>query len=549
MHNDNTAKATLDSLHKIFTVPESAGSTLAKLDREISENLLGFLRDRIVAVEKDISEIEQDFSDSLIPEQPSFVSDQTEFILDKLVAHSVHTAAPSFIGHMTSALPYFMLPLSKIMQALNQNLVKIETSKAFTPMERQVLGMMHRLVYNAEEQFYQQWMHRSDHTLGAVCSGGTIANITALWAARNNAFPADGIFSGIQQQGIFSALQHYDYQGTAILVSELGHYSLKKAADILGIGRQSIIPIPTDNHYRVNTQELERTCRKLQQQRIKVLAIVGIAGATETGSVDPLNDLADIAASAGCHYHVDAAWGAPTLFSQHHRSQLRGIERADSVTIDAHKQMYTPMGAGLVIFKSPLTSSAIEHHAEYIIRKGSKDLGATTLEGSRSGISLLVHAGLHIIGRRGYELLIDQGIAKARYFADLIKEDSDFELISDPQLNILTYRYVPKRVLELIRNAPDDQVTELNDVLSRLTVLIQKTQRQRGKSFVSRTRLMPAKYERQSIAVFRVVLANPLTTEEILQQVLEEQRAIAGEDPALKLLDKIEKLAGASPLC
>lgn len=542
MHKDNTAEASLDSLHKIFTVPESTGSTLAKLDREISENLLGFLRDRIVAIEKDISEIEKDFSGSLIPEQPSFVSDQTEFILDKLVAHSVHTAAPSFIGHMTSALPYFMLPLSKIMLALNQNLVKIETSKAFTPMERQVLGMMHRLVYKGEEQFYQQWMHRSDHTLGAICSGGTIANITALWAARNNAFPANGDFAGIQKQGLFSALQHYDFQGAAVLVSELGHYSLSKAADILGIGRSNIIPIVTDARYRVDTGALAQTCKKLEQQRIKVLAIVGIAGATETGSVDPLEDLADIAASAGCHYHVDAAWGAPTLFSRQHQSRLKGVESADSVTIDAHKQMYTPMGAGMVLFKSPSTSAAIEHHAEYIIRKGSKDLGATSLEGSRSGIALLVHAGLHIIGRQGYELLIDQGIAKANYFAGLIEQDNDFELISDPQLNILTYRYLPSRVRDLIENSPADRAAEINGIMNRLTVLIQKTQRQRGKTFVSRTRLKPASYDRQPIVVFRVVLANPLTTEEILRQVLSEQKAIAEEPAALKLLEKIAQL-------
>jgi len=103
-----------------------------------------------------------------IPEQPSFVSDHTQFLLNKLVAQSVHTSAPSFIGHMTSALPYFLMPLSKIMIGLNQNLVKIETSKAFTPLERQVLGMIHNLIYHQDESFYQQWMHSADHSLGAT---------------------------------------------------------------------------------------------------------------------------------------------------------------------------------------------------------------------------------------------------------------------------------------------------------------------------------------------------------------------------------------------
>ncbi|MFA0697522.1 putative pyridoxal-dependent aspartate 1-decarboxylase, partial [Vibrio sp. 10N.222.49.C9] len=127
---------------------------------------------------------------------------------------------------MTSALPYFLMPLSKIMIALNQNLVKIETSKAFTPLERQVLGMLHSLIYAQDDDFYAKWMHSAQHSLGAFCSGGTIANITALWVARNNAFPADGDFKGIEQQGIFKALKHYEYEGIAILVSERGHYSL-----------------------------------------------------------------------------------------------------------------------------------------------------------------------------------------------------------------------------------------------------------------------------------------------------------------------------------
>ncbi len=539
MSTENLAEASLESLYKIFTVPESQGSTLAKLDREISENLLGFLRDRIVAIEKDISEIEKDFSQSLIPENPRFVSDHTEFLLESLVAHSVHTAAPSFVGHMTSALPYFMLPLSKIMLALNQNLVKIETSKAFTPLERELLGMMHRLVYQENESFYNRWMHQSDHALGAVCSGGTIANITALWAARNNAFPATNGFKGIRQEGLFQALKHFGYDGAAILVSELGHYSLSKAADVLGIGRDNIIPVETDARFRVKPLSLEHQCLQLAKKNHKVIAIIGIAGTTETGTVDPLDELAELALQAQCHYHVDAAWGGPTLFSRQHGAMLKGIERADSVTIDAHKQLYTPMSSGIVLFKTPNTVRAIEHHAEYIIRKGSKDLGATSLEGSRSGAALLIHAGLHIIGRQGYELLIDQGIEKAQYFANLVRQDENFELVSEPELNILTYRLVPKLIAEKLKYTDDAQRQLINEGLNRLTILIQKTQRQRGKTFVSRTTLKPVDYGKQEITVFRVVLANPLTNQTILQNVLEEQKAIAQEADSQGIIEEI----------
>jgi putative pyridoxal-dependent aspartate 1-decarboxylase len=521
------ATASVEAMLRIFTIPEAQDSTLGQIEQRISQNLDGFLTDHIVTVEKPLREIEKDFSQCEIPEQPTYVSDHAQELMDKLVAHSVHTASPGFVGHMTSALPYFLLPLSKLMVGLNQNLVKIETSKAFTPLERQVLGMMHHLAYQQDEHFYQQWMHSAQHSLGAFCSGGTIANITALWIARNNIFkPREG-FTGIAQEGLFAALKAYNYEGLVILVSERGHYSLSKAADVLGIGRGSLIGIQTDENNKVRADLLEKKCFELQQKNIKVMAIVGVAGTTETGNVDPLDELADIAERYQIHFHVDAAWGGATLLSQKYRGLLSGVQRADSITIDAHKQMYVPMGAGIVLFKDPTVADSIEHHADYILRKGSKDLGSHTLEGSRPGMAMLVHSCLQVIGRQGYGLLIDQSMDKARYFASLIDADQDFELITEPELCLLTYRYVPQQVQQYMRQCSTQEVTELNELLNNLTKFIQKRQREDGKSFVSRTRLLPQKYQRQNIVVLRVVLANPLTTETILQQLLVEQKLLA----------------------
>jgi glutamate decarboxylase len=540
------AKASLESLYRIFTVPEAPDSTLGQIDQSISQNLAGFLQEHIVAAERDLADIERDFADPHIPEQPTFVSDQIQFVLDKLVAQSVHISAPSFVGHMTSALPYFMLPLSRIMMALNQNLVKVETSKAFTPMERQVIGMVHHLIYQQPDTFYQRWMHDRGHALGSFCSGGTIANLTALWAARNNVLPPQGDFAGLGQDGLLAGMQHYGYRGLAILVSERGHYSLGKAADILGIGRRSLIGIETDANNKIRTDLLAKKCDELAKQNIKVMAIVGIVGTSETGNVDPLDEMADIAAERNIHFHVDSAWGGPTLFSDKYRSLLKGIERADSVTIDAHKQLYVPMGAGICVFRDPETLSSVEHHAEYIIRKGSKDLGSHTVEGSRPGMAILVHSGLQIIGRQGYELLIDQGIEKARSFADMIQAAEDFELVTEPELNILTYRYLPADIQQALIAAADATRIEANQRLNLLTKSIQKTQRGLGRSFVSRTRLNPVRYQRDPIVVFRAVLANPLTTTEILRDMLAEQREIANRPAMLAQLADVRALLGIS---
>ncbi|NAX19308.1 MULTISPECIES: pyridoxal-dependent aspartate 1-decarboxylase PanP [Vibrio] len=536
-----TANVSFESLLRIFTVPEGPDSTLTKIDQELSRNLNLFLREHIVAEEKPLKEIEKDFSNPQIPESPEFVSEHTQHLLDNLVAHSVHTSAPSFIGHMTSALPYFLMPLSKIMIALNQNLVKIETSKAFTPLERQVLGMLHRLIYQKNDAFYSQWMHSANHSLGAFCSGGTIANITALWVARNNALKADGDFQGVEKEGLFKAMRHYGYHGLAILVSDRGHYSLKKAADVLGIGQEGLVCVKTDHNNRLCPQDLKAQMAHLKSQKIKPFAVVGVAGTTETGNIDPLRDIANICQQEGCHFHVDAAWGGATLMSNNHRHLLNGIELADSVTIDAHKQLYIPMGAGMVLFKKPDAMHSIEHHAQYILRKGSKDLGSHTLEGSRSGMAMLVYASMHIISRPGYELLIDQSLAKARYFADLIKEQDDFELISEPELCLLTYRYIPAFVRQALQQALPNQKAELNELLNEITQFVQKKQRETGRSFVSRTRLNPERWDKLDTIVFRVVLANPLTTHAILHSILDEQRHIATLAP--NLMAKIELLA------
>ncbi|EGQ9964503.1 pyridoxal-dependent aspartate 1-decarboxylase PanP [Vibrio cholerae] len=535
-----SAQVNFDSLLKIFTVPEGPDSTLTKIDEELSRNLNHFLRKHIVAEEKPLKEIEKDFSNAHIPEQPQFVSDHTQHLLDTLVSHSVHTASPSFIGHMTSALPYFLMPLSKIMIALNQNLVKIETSKAFTPLERQVLGMIHRLIYGETDHFYQQWMHSAEHSLGAFCSGGTIANITALWVARNNALKAEGDFPGVEKAGLFKAMRHYDHEGLAILVSERGHYSLKKAADVLGIGQEGLVAVKTDAHNRICPHDLEQKITELKANKIKVFAVVGVAGTTETGNIDPLRTIAQICQREQIHFHIDAAWGGATLMSNRYRGLLDGVELADSVTIDAHKQLYIPMGAGMVLFKDPNAMRSIEHHAQYILRQGSKDLGSHTLEGSRSGMAMLVYASMHIISRPGYQLLIDQSIEKARYFADLIDAQTDFELVSQPELCLLTYRYLPEHVRMALEKSQGVQRAQLNELLNELTKFIQKKQRETGKSFVSRTQLNPHQWDKLATIVFRVVLANPLTTKEILHNVLDEQREIAQQAP--KLMRQIEHL-------
>ncbi|MBE1287005.1 MAG: putative pyridoxal-dependent aspartate 1-decarboxylase [Alteromonadaceae bacterium] len=529
----SNAEASLEHLFRVFTMPEHQDSTLSQIEKNLSDNLSDFLSRHVVAKRHSLEDIERDFAYAEMPERPEFVSAHAQKLLDTLVAHSVNTYAPTFIGHMTSALPYFHLSLSKLLVGLNQNLVKIETSKAFTPLERQVLGMMHHLVFANEPRFYDAHLHSAQHSLGAFCSGGTVANMTSLWVARNAKLAPKLGFKGVSQEGIFAAYQAYGISDLGVICSPRAHYSVGKAVDLLGMGRKNILH-NTDCNHLLTPNEALRIGREFQAKGKDILAIVGIAGTTETGHIDPLDELADVAKELGCWFHVDAAWGGATLFSKTHKVKMQGIERADSVTLDAHKQMYVPMGAGMALFKDPQAANSVRHHAQYILRQGSKDLGSTTLEGSRNGMAMMVYSSLHILGREGYELLIDQSIGKAQQFAAMIDGDTDFELVTHPILSLLTYRYVPAAAQSLLSDPTHYHA--LNELLNRLTKAIQKSQREAGKSFVSRTRFAVDKYSHDVLTVFRVVIANPLTTVNHLRDILAEQKAIALETEAYQAL-------------
>lgn len=535
------AEVSLDHLFRVFTKPEHSDSTLAKIERHLSDNISDFLSQHVVTKKTSLEEIEKDFFSAAVPDSPEFVSEHAESLLNKLVAHSVNTYAPTFIGHMTSALPYFHLTLAKLLVGLNQNLVKIETSKAFTPLERQTLGMMHNLIYQESDAFYENYLHSANHSLGSFCSGGTVANITALWVARNHLLAPDGRFPGVAKAGLTAAYRHYGYENIGIMSSNRGHYSIAKTADVLGIGRDNMLTVHSPKQ-RLDPQQALNIGRAYQESGNKLLAIVGLAGTTETGHVDPLDELADVAKELNCWFHVDAAWGGATLFSERYRNKLAGIEKADSVTIDAHKQMYVPMGAGMALFKDPKHSNSVRHHAQYILREGSKDLGATTLEGSRNGMAMMVYSSLHILGRRGYELLINKSIELALEFADMIDAHPDFELMTRPTLSLLTYRLRPQALANLA-TMPVNDIVQINAKLDSLTVAVQKQQREAGKSFVSRTRIEIEKYSGDAITVFRVVLANPLTTKEHLSGILDEQLEIAGRNEIWNELNNSSQIA------
>lgn len=519
------------ALMRTFIRPEddAARNTLLKYMEQILFGLHEFLSHNVGFTEAiPLKELGRRFTETRLNETPEKkLADVITDLVEDIAPYAVNVASPYFVGHMTSAIPFFMVHLKTIVSALNQNVVKLETSKVVSVVEKQLQAKIHRLIFQKSPEFYREHVQNPETTLGVFIEDGTLANITALWVARNKLLGPKPGFGGVEAEGVPSAFRAHGIDRLVVLVSALHHYSIKKAVGVLGIGNENVIALDVDNNNRIDLPALENQIQQLQSEKgTKILAVIGIAGATETGTVDPLRKVGAICSRNNIHFHVDAAWGGPTLMSDKYRHILDGIELADSVIIDGHKQFYMPMTCGMVYFRDPHHMDAVRYHSNYVIRRGSADLGIKSLAGSREAVSLVLDSALKIMGTRGYALLIEHGIETAREFAQEITSRNLFQLVTPPELNILTYRICPAPVAEKLAAAEKEQRHEINERLNHINITVQRMQREAGKSFVSRTTLTKGARNGERIVVLRSVIMNPMTTIEILRQILDEQEKI-----------------------
>lgn len=540
--NKSEVISNLEYLRRLFIMPESSDKFV-----EFGEYLLEMIHHLFQergGIHSSISlpELAKLFNQTSLPDHPQLIKDVLPEIKNNVISHSVKVGNPYYIGHMTSAVPYFMILLEMIIAALNQNQVKIETAKASTFVEREFIAWLHRLVFNRTDSFYKRNIQNHRIALGNVTSDGTITNMTALLVAREKAFPPDGDFQGCRKQGIDKGLRHYGYDRGVIIVSARGHYSINKSANLLGIGEDNVLSIPVDNNNHIDIEEVHETVRRLQQNngkdKTKIIAIVGIAGTTETGNIDNLQALGKIAREAGTHFHVDACWGGSALLVDECRPMFKGIERADSVSIDSHKLLFCPMSMGIILFRSEKDLNYIRHFSQYVIRRNSVDAGRFTIEGSRAFSCLKPWAALKIIGRQGYGLLFQYARELTGSFVETLENCGNFEILSVPELFILSYRFIPETVKEQLQawesisalskdaGKAKRNIRKINHLINGLNIKLHKALRTDDSTFVSRTTLESTKYRPNKVVVLRAVLINPLTDRKILEHIVETQNRI-----------------------
>lgn len=514
-----------DGIEELVKILFSYNDETDALESKITEIIKMKHSSDVITSSEPISKLLDKFQSADIPCTGMSLKMYIDFLQQNVIDHSINVNSPNFVGHMTSMLPVFHQSIGRLMNFLNQNVVKVETSKIFTLIERQVIGILHKMVYNKSQKFYDEHMLNKESHLGIVISGGTMANTTSMWIARNRML-YESIKIGEKQrvfdESVTDLLSEAGYKGMAVIGSTLMHYSVNKMASILGIGYKNIIKIPLYDNGCVNIEKMEEAILNCREKGILIISLIGIAGTTETGKIDDLQSIAKLASKYNIHYHVDAAWGGPILLSDRYRYLLDGIQNADTITICGHKQLYLPQGISVVLVRNLEHAQMIRSSSNYQARQETFDMGKCTLEGSRPIMSLYLHAGLCLLGKKGYSYLIDKGIESAKFFVNEILNRDAFELIEEPMTNIVVYRYIPYELRDKVKKGNLSRQDHF--IINCVNEILQDMQFNSGKSFISRTTLCQSKYGNATpVIVLRAVICNPHTNNENLIKILDEQ--------------------------
>ena len=270
-----------------------------------------------------------------------------------------------------------------------------------------------------------------DHGAGVLTHGGSLANVTALMAARNHLNPA------LRENGCAGNL--------AILASDSCHYSVSKTAGILGIGEKNVVAIPTDRMGRIAPKEVTPSIENARQSGRRIVALIANACSTGTGLFDPIGAIADICKEYGIWFHVDGAHGGSLLFSKKYRHLLAGLEKADSLILDAHKMLRTPtVCAALLVKHAPALDHAFQHDAGYLFHDKYQpgfDFISQTIECTKAGLGLKFFLAFAALGENGMAEYIDTCIALACWAQKHIASQPDFDAPYIPESNILCFRH------------------------------------------------------------------------------------------------------------
>ncbi|MBC3844880.1 aspartate aminotransferase family protein [Winogradskyella echinorum] len=364
-----------------------------------------------------------------------------------LFENSLFNGHPKFFGFITSSAAPIGALADLLAASVNPNVGGQILSPMATEIEKQTISWL------------AEFIGVSPSYGGVLVSGGNMANFTAFLAARTAKAP-----KSIKENGLSNTTKQI-----ISYCSKSTHTWIDKAAILFGHGSKSIRWIPTDTSNKMDMVSLEQTIKADLKLGHQPFMVVGTAGDVSTGVVDNLEAIGAVCKKYDLWFHIDGAYGVPAAVITELKETFKGIEKADSIALDPHKWLYSPLEAGCTLVKNPKhLIDTYSSHPEYYNFSLTEEGGSLNyfeygLQNSRGFRALKVWLALQQIGRDGYVKLIKEDIALSEYFAKLAEQHAELETITQ-NLSITTMRYIPKN-LNLIGEERDTYLNTLNETL------------------------------------------------------------------------------------
>ena len=383
---------------------------------------------------------------------------------------SRHNGHPRFFGYVASPSTPIGAYADLVASTLNANITCWRSGPAGTEVERLVVRWLGQLI------------SYDDNAAGLLTSGGSMANMIALLIAARRTLGPEVRNKGLWQSG----------SPLSIYASSEVHMSIAKAADILGFGRDSIRTVDCDERHRMIPGHLRRLIQTDLQNGFRPSCVVASAGTVNTGVVDPLNDVADVAREFDLWFHIDGAYGAPGVLDRRKKQLFKGLERADSVSLDPHKWLYVPVDVGCLLYRDPDSASAAfrTEEADYIKLHGHMDEEAFAfwdygIELSRRFRALKVWFTLRYYGAQRIAQSIVEDNALAEYLGALVNDAEDFELLAPVELSICCFRYLPKDLVAKQNGPAEDEWRSSNQTLNDFNERLMSRVQTSGRAYLS----------------------------------------------------------------
>ncbi|NUP08351.1 MAG: aminotransferase class I/II-fold pyridoxal phosphate-dependent enzyme [Polyangiaceae bacterium] len=352
-----------------------------------------------------------------LPELGTPIERLLKTVFGKVVPASLNTASPGYLAYIPGGGLFHSAIADFIALATNRYVGIWLASPGLVQLEQNVIS------------WFCEILSMPSTAGGLLLSGGSMANLVAIVTARKERLPADFL------RGV-------------VYTSAEAHHSVAKAAMIAGFPTERIVSVGVDDKFRIDLRALESAIDEDRQSGLQPFCIVGNAGTTNTGAVDDLAALADIAARHSMWFHVDAAYGGFFALTSRGKRVMRGIERADSVTLDPHKGLFLPYGTGcLVVRDRAALRRAYSMHASYLPPMQEHDdlvdfceLGP---ELSREARGLRVWLPLKMHGAGTFRDALDEKLDLAMSAFERVRALPNVEIVSEPVLSLFTFRFRP----------------------------------------------------------------------------------------------------------